>query len=206
MSFPETSFDDIASFTDAYAEHLRMAIDSIDRDTLARAALVLTDAYVARRSVFSCGNGGSAAISNHMHCDHLKGCQTDTILRPRNVSLSSAIETITAIANDISYDDVFVYQLKTQADPGDVLMTISSSGDSPNVVRAVEWAKDNGVSTISLTGFDGGRTATLADINIHVDGDNYGVIEDAHQSVMHILAQYIRLTKMDADVIPDRKF
>lgn len=206
MTFPDKAFKDAASFVDAYAEQLQAAIASVDRDAVRQAATVILDAYVASRCVFSCGNGGSAAISNHLHCDHLKGCQTDTKLRPRIISLSSMIETITAIANDISYDDIFVYQLQTQADPGDVLITISSSGDSQNIVRAVEWARDNDVLVIALTGFDGGRSAKLADINLHVDADNYGVIEDVHQSLMHILAQYIRLTQMDVDVIPDRKF
>ena len=116
------------------------------------------------------------------------------------------METITAIANDISFDDIFVFQLQTLADAGDVLVSVSSSGDSENVVRAAQWAKDNGVKVISFTGFDGGRTAKLADINLHVDGDNYGVVEDTHQSLMHILAQFIRLGRMDEDTIRDRKF
>jgi len=113
--------------------------------------------------VYSCGNGGSAAIANHLQCDFLKGAQTDTELLPRVVSLSSHLELITAIANDIAYDEVFAYQLRTLARPGDVLLTISSSGNSENIVRAVQWARDNRVGSIALTGFDGGRSATLAD-------------------------------------------
>jgi phosphoheptose isomerase len=125
---------------------------------------------------------------------------------PRVVSLSTNIETITAIANDISYDDVFVYQLESLGRKDDVLMTISSSGDSENVVRAATWAKENGLGMIALTGFAGGRTATIADINIHVQSDNYGVIEDVHQSVMHMLAQYVRQKQMDEPLIQQRKF
>lgn len=206
MTFPDKPFDDAHSFVDAYASALGDALASIDRGCVADAAAVLDAAYASGATVYSCGNGGSASISNHLHCDHLKGVQTDTGLRPRVVSLVSVMETITAIANDISYDEVFVYQLRTMARPGDVLMTISSSGDSENVVRALTWAKDNDVKTIAMTGFEGGRSAALADINIHVKGDNYGVIEDAHQSVMHMLAQYIRLSRMDAETIAARKF
>ncbi len=206
MTFPDHSYDGIGAFLDAYAEQAAKALASIDRDRLARAAGILGAAVDGRRTVYACGNGGSAAISNHLHCDHLKGIQTDTSRRPKIVSLSSTIETITAIANDISYADVFAYQLRTMAEPGDVLITISSSGDSENVVRAAEWARENGVAVIAMTGFDGGRTARIADVNLHVTGDNYGVIEDAHQSLMHVLAQYLRMEGMDAPLIASRKF
>ncbi|MDA0998025.1 MAG: SIS domain-containing protein [Proteobacteria bacterium] len=206
MTFPDRAYADIGAFADDYFETLAGAVGTVDRAQLGRAAALLKQAYGERRTVYACGNGGSAAISNHLHCDHMKGIQTDTHVRPRIVSLSSTIETITAIANDISYDDVFVYQLRTMADAGDVLITISSSGDSENVVRAAQWAKDNGVRVVALTGFSGGRTAKLADVNLHVVADNYGVIEDAHQSLMHILAQYLRIEAMDVALIKDRKF
>jgi D-sedoheptulose 7-phosphate isomerase len=206
MTFPDKKFGNAGAFADAYFEHLGRAQASVDRGRIEASAELLTRAYAGGGTVFACGNGGSAAISNHLHCDHLKGVQTDTALRPKVVSLSSTIETITAIANDISYDEVFVYQLRTLADPGDVLITVSSSGNSENVVRACQWAKENGVATIAMTGFSGGRTAKLADINLHVAGDNYGVIEDVHQSLMHILAQFIRQAAMQAELIAGRKF
>ena len=206
MTFPEEKFSDISLFCDAYGVALNRAVASIDRDALGRAAAILTAAYEAGHAVYACGNGGSAAISNHLTCDHLKGAQTDTDLKPRVVSLAATVETITAIANDISYDEVFVYQLRTLARAGDVLITISSSGDSENIVRAGQWAKENGVQVIAMTGFDGGRSAGLADVNLHVTGDNYGVVEDAHQAMMHMLAQFIRQARMPEDLIKDRKF
>ena len=116
------------------------------------------------------------------------------------------MEVITAIANDISYDEVFAHQLKIAADPGDVLMTVSSSGDSENVVRASQWALDNGLEVISMTGFTGGRTAKMATVNLHVAGDNYGVIEDVHQSLMHLMGQFMRQARMDENLIQQRKF
>ena len=99
---------------------------------------------------------------------------------------------MTAIANDIGYDEIFSYQLVSLARPGDVLIAITSSGESPNIVKALEAAKASRVRTIAMTGFKGGRAAEMADITLHVDAHNYGVIEDAHQSLMHILAQYVR--------------
>ena len=156
--------------------------------------------------VYSCGNGGSAAIANHLVCDHCKAVQSDTGLRPRIYSLSATIEIMTAVSNDLSYDEVFVYQLRSLARPGDVLVAISSGGDSENIVRAVTWAKENGIPVIAMTGFFGGRSAALADVNLHVAAHNYGVIEDVHQSLMHILAQYIRQAHMDEETIKLRKF
>jgi len=206
MTFPDQKFDTPGDFADAYFRHVADAAASVDREALAHAAAALARAYGGGGTVFACGNGGSAAISNHLHCDHLKGVQTDTRLRPKVVSLSATIETITAIANDISYDEVFVYQLRTLAEPGDALITVSSSGDSENVVRACRWAKENGLVTIAMTGFAGGRTAEIADINLHAAGDNYGVVEDVHQSLMHILAQYLRQAQMDETLITERKF
>ncbi len=206
MTFPHDNFSGIGSFIDAYADQVAKGFASIDRDLLAQAADILDATYAKGGMVYVCGNGGSAAISNHFHCDHLKGVQTDTTVRPRVVSLSSTVETLTAIANDISYDEVFVYQLRTMANAGDTLVTVSSSGDSENVVRAAEWAAGNGVSVISFTGFSGGRSAGIADVNLHVDGDNYGVVEDVHQSIMHVLAQYLRMKRMDPALISERKF
>ncbi|MCA1907049.1 MAG: SIS domain-containing protein, partial [Magnetospirillum sp.] len=111
-----------------------------------------------------------------------------------------------AIANDIAYSEVFAWQVGQLGRPGDVLITISSSGDSENVVRAIQAAKALGIKTISMTGFSGGRTASLADVNIHVVADNYGIIEDVHQSIMHVLAHFIRLSHMPADLVSSRKF
>ena len=206
MTFPERSYEDIEHYCDDYMERLTLAAASVDRSRVKEAAERLLVAFRTGATVYVCGNGGSAAISNHLTCDHLKCIQTDTSLTPRVVSLSANMELVTAIANDIGFEDAFVYQLRTLARPGDVLVTISSSGDSDNIVRAVRWACDNGVTTIALTGFSGGRSASLADTNIHVAADNYGIIEDIHQSVMHILAQHLRQVHMSAQRIADTRF
>lgn len=206
MTFPAKPYSSIAAFFESYSGQITQALASVPKSALAAAEILLAEALEADAHVYACGNGGSAAISNHLVCDHVKGIQTDTCLRPRVHSLSATIEMITAIANDLDYGEVFAYQLKTFARPGDVLITISSSGDSENVVRAIQWARDNGVHTIALTGFSGGRTAKLAEVNLHVDADNYGVIEDVHQSLMHVLAQFIRMNRMPKDLVAARKF
>lgn len=206
MTFPETKFAEAGSYATAYFERLQQAAASVDRRRLQQAADILTRSYSQGGYVFSCGNGGSAAIANHLVCDHCKLVQTDTKLTPRIVSLSTTVEMITAIGNDLSYDEVFVYQLRSLARPGDALITISSSGDSENIVRAAQWARQNGLPVISMTGFSGGRSAEIADVNLHVTADNYGVIEDVHQSLMHILAQYIRQAHMDEALVQQRKF
>jgi len=206
MTFPDKKFADPVAYTRAYFDEVSKAAATINGEKLAQAIDILTKVYTVGGTVFSCGNGGSAAIANHLVCDHCKLVRTDTQLLSRNVSLSTTVEMITAIGNDLSYDEIFDYQLKSLAKPGDALITISSSGDSENIVRAATWAKENGIPVISMTGFSGGRSADIADANLHVSADNYGVIEDVHQSLMHILAQYIRHEHMQEELIPERKF
>jgi phosphoheptose isomerase len=206
MSFPDKSYAAIGPYCDDYVARIARAGASIDHAKLEQAARMLDGAFERGAWLFVCGNGGSAAVANHLLCDFAKGIQTDTGVLPRIVSLSANLEIITAIANDIEYDECFVYQLRTAARPGDLLMTISASGDSENIVRPIAWARDSGVESIALTGFEGGRSAKLATLNLHVDGDNYGVVEDTHQSIMHILAQYLRQARMGEGLIQARKF
>ena len=204
--FPSVSYGSAASYFDAYAEEITWAASSIEPAALDRAAGILLEAYTQDAGVFSCGNGGSASIANHLQCDHVKGVRTTTNLAPRVMSLSTNVELLTAIANDIGYEDVFAYQLQCQSKPGDVLVAISSSGRSPNIVRALTWARDHGLRTIALTGFDGGDARTVADVSIHTRGTNYGIVEDLHQAIMHALAQYIRQSRMTVDAISSSVF
>jgi D-sedoheptulose 7-phosphate isomerase len=204
--FPEKSYNSIARYADDYFDCHRSAAKSVSREALGRAAEILQSAYGDGKWIYACGNGGSAAISDHLMCDHLKCVRTDTELSPRIMSLASNASMLTAIANDMSYEDIYIYQLQSLARPGDVLITISSSGDSENIVRAVSWGRENGMRTIAMTGFGGGRSAKIADVNLHVQGDNYGVVEDVHQGLMHILAQFIRQAHIEEAKIPGLKF
>lgn len=184
--------ESVSEYADLYLKALSRAAETIDRAAVTAAAETLEQSYKNGGTLFCCGNGGSAALANQMVCDHLNAIRRDTTLKPRIISLCSSMETLTATANDTEYANVFVHSLSSLARTGDVLVTISSSGDSENIVRAINWARDNELKTIALTGFSGGRSATLADINIHVGESNYGIVEDLHQSITHILAQSIR--------------
>jgi D-sedoheptulose 7-phosphate isomerase/D-glycero-D-manno-heptose 1,7-bisphosphate phosphatase len=199
--FPLAKYESADAFGRHYTEQLARALDTVDQSELDRAAKIINTAHDDGNTLFACGNGGSASIANHLQCDHVKGVRVGTGLLARVQSLSTNIELFSAIANDLGYDAVFEYQLQSQARAGDVLIAISSSGRSPNIVRALEWAGANGLSTIALTGFDGQPARSLATVAIHVDTRNYGIIEDAHQACMHLLAQYVRQSRMsDAEV------
>jgi D-sedoheptulose 7-phosphate isomerase len=204
--FPNAHYQTIREYFEAYRNEIVRSWSTIDPAAVTAAAEILRNCIERDSIIFACGNGGSAAIANHLLCDFQKGIQTDTAMLPRVVSLSAHLELLTAIANDICYEDVFVYQLKTMARPGDILLAVSSSGNSENIVRAMQWAKQNGIPTIAMVGFDGGRSADLADVAIHVAATNYGTVEDVHQSTMHLLAQYLRQSRMSAEQIANRKF
>lgn len=204
--FPANRPENIATFFGDYMTEIDRAATTISRPALDAAHALLVDSLQRDASIFACGNGGSAAIVNHLVCDFGKGVRTDTALRPRVRSLSAGPEILTAIGNDVGYADTFALQLDAFARPGDLLITVSSSGDSENIVRAVQWAKDHDMSTLALTGFAGGRSAKLADVNLHVTSENYGVVEDLHQTLLHVLMQHLRMTHMPAELIAQRKF
>ncbi|NRB19363.1 MAG: SIS domain-containing protein [Rhodobacteraceae bacterium] len=204
--FPATPFDTCGAFASEYFNQLSAAAQACDLTALDKISALVKTTIDNGNFIYICGNGGSAGIANHSLCDFLKCVRTDTNLRPRVMSLAAHTEMNSALANDISYDEVFAYQLTSMGRPGDLLWTVSSSGDSPNVVRALEVARENGLTSVSFTGFSGGRSRKLADLNAHVDAQNYGVVEDIHMSFIHIITQYLRLSHMDQSLLGQRKF
>jgi D-sedoheptulose 7-phosphate isomerase/D-glycero-D-manno-heptose 1,7-bisphosphate phosphatase len=182
--------------TDIIFDHLgliNIGFASIDHEIFREAAERIRCAITSGNTIYTAGNGASAAIAQHWACDYTKGCSDlESGFKPRVVSLSANIPLMTAISNDISYDEVYSYQLERLANPGDVFISISSSGNSPSVVRACEVAIDKDVDVIALTGFTGGRTRELAHYPLHVDIDEYEATEDVHQAIMHMIAKYIR--------------
>ena len=164
----------------------------IDTSNLRNIIKIITSNYKKKKKIFVCGNGGSAAIANHFECDHKKILSETNKINPRIISLCSNNPLITAISNDISYNEVFKKQLEYLADKQDVLITISSSGNSENIIKAIKYAKSKKIKTLSFTGFDGGRAKKLSDYNIHVDSLNYGVVENLHHACMNIISQFIR--------------
>ena len=182
--------------TDIIFDHMgliNIGFASIDHNEFKKAAelIWMTSISNYRSNIYTIGNGASASIAQHWACDYTKGCKKGG-LRPRVISLAANIPLMTAISNDISYDDVYSFQLDALGQEGDVLVAISSSGNSPNVVKAIETAKSLKMKTIALTGFDGGKARELADISLHVDINEYEAAEDVHQAIMHMIAKYIR--------------
>ena len=195
--FPDRVHDTGGAYAKRYFELLADAYKTVDAGAVTAAGQLLVDGAKAGRTIFSCGNGGSAAISNHLVCDCLKGVRSNTFLRPKVHSLSATVELVTAIVNDIGIEQMFSFQLESLASSGDVLVAISSSGASPNIISALKAAREMGMKTIAMTGFSGGAASELADVSLYVKAENYGIVEDTHQSLMHILAQYMRQSNMD---------
>ena len=153
-----------------------------------------------------CGNGGSAALANHFACDHQKLLSGVGKLRPFIVSLSSNSALMTAISNDHDYEYLFSDQIKQIGEKSDILITISSSGNSKNIINAIKVAKKMSIFTISLTGFNGGMSKKLADINIHVDCINYGIVESLHHTIMNLISQFIKNKYLSKKEIRKIKF
>jgi D-sedoheptulose 7-phosphate isomerase len=175
------------SFAAGYKSALLHALETIDLNKVEEAIRWFEEARAAGASIFTCGNGGSAATASHFVCDMLKGASFGKAQRFRIQALTDTLPTITAYANDVSYDSVFVEQLKNYARPGDLVMAISGSGNSPNVLRAIEYANSIGCRTLALTGRDGGKLGPMAQLNIQVREPHMGRIEDGHHIVCHMI-------------------
>lgn len=180
-----------AAYLAGYAARLHQALAAVDAAALAAACAAIEGAAAAGHRLFAIGNGGSAAIAEHLCCDWTKGTAAPEAPVIDVTSLAANTALYSAIANDFGFETVFAYQIELIGRPGDVLVAISSSGNSPNIVQAVAAAQRIGMTVIGLTGFAGGALAQAADISIHIGMANYGVVEDAHQAVMHVIAQYL---------------
>jgi D-sedoheptulose 7-phosphate isomerase len=178
------------TFAEQYKTELLRTIESIDLDKVNRAIDWFKQARAAGQTIFVCGNGGSASTASHFACDMVKGASYNRESRFRIMALTDSLPTMTAYSNDVSYDCVFCEQLKNFAKPGDLVMGISGSGNSPNVLRAMEYANSIGCNTIALTGRDGGQLGPLAKLNIQVPVPHMGRIEDAHMIVCHMIGYY----------------
>ncbi|MBN1916905.1 MAG: SIS domain-containing protein [Verrucomicrobia bacterium] len=178
------------SFLDAYFADITTLVADLDHEAMARALNAIKTAYAAGRHVFLCGNGGSSATAAHMVNDLTKMPMTIGKKGVRALNLSDNVPLLMAISNDIDYADIFVMPLKAHFERGDIVLGISASGNSENVIRAVEYANANGGVTIGLCGFTGGRLHDLAQIPIYTANNKYGPVEDAHCIVLHALAYW----------------
>ena len=177
-------------FAQLYKTELQRALDTLDLERVGQAIEILATARTAGSRIFVCGNGGSASSASHFATDLVKGASHGRTERFRIMALTDSLPTITAYSNDVSYECVFVEQMKNFAEADDVLIAVSSSGNSPNVLRAVEYGNSIGCRTIALTGRDGGLLGPLAQVNIQVPHSHTGRIEDAHMIVLHMIGYY----------------
>ena len=178
------------SYPQQYKAALLEAIERIDTSRVEQAIEWFSEARDGSKHIFVCGNGGSASTASHFTCDIVKGASYNRDTRFRIMALTDSPATLSAYSNDVGYDCVFVEQLKNFAQAGDVVMCISGSGNSPNVVRAMEYANSISCKTIALTGRDGGKLGPLAQLNIQVAVPHMGRIEDAHMVVCHMIAYH----------------
>lgn len=170
-----------------YLERVCEEIRKLDLTQVEALSDLIEERYHAGRFVFVIGNGGSGANASHL-CEDLAKCTLRDFERQKRLKVLSLTDNtpwIMAIANDISYQGIFSEQLKSLASPGDLLLAISGSGNSPNILEAVTWANDNGLATVGITGFKGGKLKSLAHHNFHVAIDDMGVVESVHQVVFH---------------------
>lgn len=174
-----------------YLDLVKGTIDKLDRIQIEKAIEAFMRAYDAEKTIYIFGNGGSAASATHACGDFLKGASYGLEKRFRVISLVDNIPAVMAIANDISYDDIFIEQLKNFIKPGDLVIGISGSGNSVNVVKAMEFAKQKGVQTIAFCGFNGGKIKQIADINIHSLAMDMEVAEDIHMMVFNIIKKEV---------------
>ena len=171
----------------SYLETLTETIKKLDRTEIEKAIICLKSARDTGHFIYSMGNGGSAATASHFAGDFNKGLSLGRKKRFKFIALNDNLPTVLSLANDVSYESIFVEQLKNFLQPGDVVVAISGSGNSANIINAVTWAKEKGGIVIGLTGYSGGKLFALSDINLHVPIDNMQIVEDLHMVFDHLM-------------------
>ncbi|MDA0748175.1 MAG: SIS domain-containing protein [bacterium] len=178
------------TFAAAYIEENRRLLSTLDPKQISGAIDLVRNARDEGKRIYAIGNGGSASTASHFVNDMGKGASVGREKRFKVIPLTDNVEWMTALSNDLSYEDVFVEQLKNFAEPGDVLLAISGSGNSENVLRAVQYANEKGCHTIGFTGFGGGKLKDLASHPIVVASDHMGRVEDMHVILQHMICYY----------------
>jgi D-sedoheptulose 7-phosphate isomerase len=182
----------VRAHVDDYIGRLELALGALGRDQLTRLGETLLRAYRSDKQVFVIGNGGSSSTASHMAADLAKNTIGPNMKRFRIATLSENAAIVTALANDVGYENVFSEQLVNVIRAGDVLIAVSASGNSPNVLHAIRYAQHQSAEVVGLLGFDGGEAARLADIPIVVESHDYGIVEDVHLIINHMLVEYFQ--------------
>lgn len=180
------------SHVNRYLGRLQEGLDGLPREQLNQLGEILLRAYRNDKQVFVMGNGGSSSTASHMAADLAKNTIGPNMRRFRITSLNDNAAIVTALANDLGYENVFAEQLTSLMRAGDVLIAVSASGNSPNILNAMRYARTRSAEVVGLFGFDGGQAAGLADVSITVPSNDYGVVEDVHLVVNHMLVDFFR--------------
>lgn len=187
-------------FIKNYFDEIKRCLDGLDNKKIELAIDMILEAYKNDRKVFILGNGGSASTASHMTCDLGKGTlqriYDNSERRLKVISLTDNVAVITAYGNDLGFEDIFVQQLRNLMETGDVIIVISGSGNSKNIIKALSYARECGAKTIGFLGFKtGGQAASLVDCAIIVDSNFYGPIEDVHNILSHLVSSWIAKVK-----------
>ena len=199
ISFPTKKLLKSKEYFEEYISIKNILLKKVNNKELQKVINEILIATKKKKNFFSCGNGGSASTAEHLSCDFSKGSCTNNNLNIKVHSLNSNTALMTAIANDISYDDVFSYQLNRFGKANDVLFAFSVSGTSKNIIKCAKIAKKKKIKIISFTGFNGGKLKKLSKHNINFSSNNFGIVEDCHSSMMHIISQFIRNIKIKSN-------
>ena len=180
------------SFTHKYVEKLKNQLDHLDHQVIYDVIKKLDFCEDNSSTIYVVGNGGSAATASHMQNDLGVGLRRRGVSDLNIVSLCDNISVLTALANDVGYENIFYYQLENIIKENDLLIAISCCGNSKNIIKAVEYSKNIGATTIGMTGFDGGELKKIVDVSYHIETENgeYGVVEDMHMMLDHMIYTY----------------
>jgi D-sedoheptulose 7-phosphate isomerase len=187
---------DITEMANAYVSESVDAQRSIDLDRVTGVVELLLEARESGRTVYVIGNGGSAATASHAATDFLKTSSKLHGKHTRAIAVSDSVPVLTAISNDSNYESSFTEQVNWFGESGDILLAISASGNSPNIISAVHAAKSNNMTVVGLSGFGGGKLSELADISVVVDSSDYGPVEDAHMMIIHLITRLLQTLEM----------
>lgn len=180
-----------ADLSVAYRQRLQDALERGPWDAVTQLAKAIRECWVGGRQIFLCGNGGSAGNAMHIANDFVYGIAKDNGLGLRALALPSNVSVVTCLGNDLGYDHIFSAQLAVQAQPGDLLIALSGSGNSPNILLALDKAKQKGVKTFAILGYSGGKAKAMADVPIHFAIDDMQISEDVQLIVAHMIMQWL---------------
>lgn len=187
----------VTAALEGHIAEVRAALADIPIEAIEEVVQIILEAYRQKRHVYMLGNGGSASTASHFACDLSKATIIEGHARLRVSSLTDNVALLTAWANDTSYTNVFAEQLDNLLNPGDVVVAISASGNSPNVLAAIAAARARGAITVGLVGFTGGELKSAVDAAVHVPSQSYGVVEDCHLVLEHAITESTRSALLD---------